>query len=572
LKGEIGLGFDMAIGLLGGLGLFIYGMKQMSEGLQKTAGKRLRHFLAAMTSKPIMGVGVGALVTSIIQSSSATTVMVVGFVNAGLMTLFQSIGVIMGANIGTTVTAQLIAFKLGDYAFHAIAIGAFTYLFSKRKKPQYIGQVLLGFGLLFLGLETMGDTMAPLKNSVVFVNWMESFAQYPILGVLTGIIVTVAVQSSSASFGILLGLVTAGAINYESAIPILLGSNIGTTVTAILSAIGANLTAKRAAAAHFLFNVIGAGIIISLLYIIPDFSGGLESILLAISNYFGQAAPSTERLLANTHTFFNVINTLIWLPFTAFLVYLVKKIVPGEDTTLKHGTTFIDERMLSTPYVAIDQVKKEIVYMHGIAADMVCDSVRGFLDSDGDVIKQIKRHEDIVNEVEEELLHFIQKIPQAQLNDIDIRTLDKYFAVVDDIESIADDANDITDFIENRLDNKLEFSKDAQDTIEEVYDIICDVLDKSVELIETHDLEIAAEILEVEERLDEMQIQFRDENISRIKRSDKEACDPNSGILLLEILDSMEHISDQMADIAHSIIEIYEERESKTHEDDVKVV
>lgn len=562
----------MIIGLLGGLGLFIYGMKQMSEGLQKTAGKKLRHFLAAMTSKPIMGVGVGALVTSIIQSSSATTVMVVGFVNAGIMTLLQSVGVIMGANIGTTITAQLIAFKLGDYAFHAIAIGAFTYLFSKRKKFQYIGQVLLGFGLLFLGLETMGDTMEPLRDSQIFLDWMESFAQYPILGVLAGIVVTVAVQSSSASFGILLGLVTAGAINYEAAIPVLLGSNIGTTVTAILSAIGANLTAKRAAAAHFLFNVFGAGIIILFLYIVPDFSNGLETILLKMSSFFGQTGPSTERLLANTHTFFNVLNTLIWLPFTAFLVYLVKKIIPGEDTTLKHGTTFIDERMLSTPYVAIDQVKKEIIYMHGIAADMVCDSVKAFLEADGEVIKKVKRHEDIVNEVEEELLHFIQKIPQAQLNDVDIRTLDKYFAVVDDIESIADDANDITDLIEDRLEDKLKFSPDAQATIQEVYAIICNVLDKSAKLLETHDLEIATEILAAEEKLDEMQIQFRDENISRIKRSNKAACDPNSGILLLEILDDMEHISDQMADIAHSIMEIYQDQNLGKDDSDVKVV
>ncbi len=572
MKGEIGLGIDLAVGLLGGLGLFIYGMKQMSEGLQKTAGKRLRHIITAMTSKPIMGVGVGALVTSIIQSSSATTVMVVGFVNAGIMTLFQSVGVIMGANIGTTITAQLVAFKLGDYAFHAIAIGAFTYLFSKRKKPQYIGQIILGFGLLFLGMETMGDVMTPLRDSPVFVGWMESFAQYPILGVLTGIIVTVAVQSSTASFGILLGLVSAGAINYYSAIPILLGSNIGTTVTAILSAIGANLTAKRAAAAHFLFNVLGAGLIIAFLYLIPDFSAGLEGILLTTSRFFGQETMSTERLLANTHTFFNVLNTLIWLPFTAFLVFLVKKIIPGEDTTLKHGTTFIDERMLSTPYVAIDQVKKEIMAMHKIAGDMICDSVAAFLNKDGDAIKKIKRHEEVVNELEEELLHFIQKIPQAQLNDVDIRTLDKYFAVVDDIESIADDADDITDLIENRLENKLEFSEDAQATIEEVYSIVCNVLGKSVELIETHNLEIAAEILEAEERLDEMQIQYRGENISRIKRANKDVCDPNSAILLLEILDDMEHITDQMADIAHSIIEIYEDENVSKEKDDVKVV
>ena len=553
----------MLVGLLGGLGIFIYGMKQMSEGLQKTAGKRLRHFLAAMTSKPIMGVGVGTIVTSIIQSSSATTVMVVGFVNAGLMTLAQSVGVIMGANIGTTITAQLIAFKLGDYAFHAIAIGAFTYLFSRSKKFQYIGQVILGFGLLFLGLETMGDTMSPLRNSTVFVNWMESFSAYPILGVLTGVVVTVMVQSSSASFGILLGLVTAGAIDYNSAIPILLGSNIGTTVTAILSAIGANLTAKRAAAAHFLFNVLGAGLMIAFLYIIPDFSAGIENLLISISGFFGQVDPSTERLLANTHTFFNVLNTLIWLPFTAFMVYLVKKMLPGEDTTIKPGTTFIDERMLSTPYVAIDQVKKEISAMHEISRDMVCDSVAAFLDNDGKAVKKIKRHEDIVNEMEEELLHFIQKIPQAQLNEIDIRTLDKYFAVVDDIESIADDADEIANLVEERLDNKLKFSEDAESTIREVYNIVCDVLDKTGELIETDDLEIAAEIIEAEEKLDKMQIQFRHESISRIKRAEKEVCDPSSGILLLEILDNLEHITDQMADIAHSIREIYDGEEEE---------
>ncbi|MEC9490474.1 MAG: Na/Pi cotransporter family protein [Halanaerobiales bacterium] len=566
------MGIDMAIGLLGGLGLFIYGMKQMSEGLQKTAGKRLRHFLAAMTSKPIMGVGVGTVVTAIIQSSSATTVMVVGFVNAGLMTLFQSIGVIMGANIGTTVTAQLIAFKLGDYAFHAIAIGAFTYLFSKSKKFQYIGQVLLGFGLLFLGLETMGDTMAPLENSPVFIDWMENFSRYPILGILTGIVVTVAIQSSSASFGILLGLVTAGVIHYEAAIPILLGSNIGTTVTAILSAIGANLTAKRAAAAHFLFNVLGAGIMIAFIYLVPDFSLMLENLILNVSGFFGQINPSEERLLANTHTFFNVVNTLIWLPFTGFMVYLVKKIIPGEDLTLKRGTTFIDDRMLNTPYVAIDQVKKEILAMGEISRNMVCESVDGFLNGDGEVIKKIRHHEDIVNEMEEELLHFIQKIPQAQLNDVDIRTLDKYFAVVDDIESIADDADDISELIENRLENKLKFSSDAQSTIQEVYSIICEVLDKTLELIETDNLEIAAEILEAEEKLDQMQIQFRQQSISRIKSSDKSINDPNSGIILLELLDDLEHISDQMADIAHSVIEIYEEESAGQEVKEVNVV
>ena len=246
----------MIVGLTGGLGLFIYGMKQMSEGLQKTAGKRLRHILAFLTKNTFSGVLVGTGVTSIIQSSSATTVMVVGFVNAGLMTLYQSIGVIMGANIGTTVTAQIISFDLGDYSFHAITLGAIAYLFAKRKKYQYIGQVILGFGILFLGLNIMSETMHPLRESQYIVDLMKNFGTYPILGVLAGMTITVIVQSSSATFGILVGLVSVGVIDFSSGVPILLGSNIGTTVTAILSAIGASKTAKKSAAAHFIFNIL----------------------------------------------------------------------------------------------------------------------------------------------------------------------------------------------------------------------------------------------------------------------------------------------------------------------------
>ncbi len=553
------MSFSIVAGLLGGLGLFIYGMKQMSEGLQKTAGKKLRRILAVLTNKPIMGVAVGTVVTSIVQSSSATTVMVVGFVNAGLMTLAQSIGVIMGANIGTTITAQLVAFELGDYAFHAIAIGAFTYLFSRSKKFQYIGQVLLGFGILFLGLNTMSDAMRPLRGSQVFVDLMKNFSVYPILGVLAGMGVTMIIQSSSATFGILLGLVSVGVIDYSSGIPILLGSNIGTTITAILSAIGANLTARRAAAAHFVFNVIGAGLLISFLYIIPDFTLHLHKLLINIGGFFGQGNVSEERLLANTHTLFNVANTLIWLPFTGFMVSLVKRILPGEEEYVQPGLTHIDDRMIETPSVALEQVKKEIIAMHGIARDMVCEVVNGFMDRNSGVVEKIRRHESIVNEMEEELLHFLQRIPQGQLTEIDIRSMDKYFAVIDDIESIADDATEIANLIEYELDNKLKFSQEAQNTIKEVSQIVCDVLEKSVELVKTDNLSLVKEILEVEAELDEMQIRFRDESIGRIKSSTKDVIDPNAGIILLELLDNLEHITDQMADIAHSIREIYVE-------------
>ncbi|MFW6381437.1 MAG: Na/Pi cotransporter family protein, partial [Bacillota bacterium] len=441
------LSFSMLVGLLGGLGLFIYGMRQMSEGLQKSAGKKLRHFLAKLTSKPIAGVMVGAGVTAIIQSSSATTVMVVGFVNAGLMTLAQSIGVIMGANIGTTVTAQLVSFELGDYAYHAIALGGFTYLFSRKKNFQYIGQVLLGFGILFLGLNTMSETMRPLRDSQYFVQLMERFGQYPLLGVLIGMAVTVIIQSSSATFGILVGLVSVGVIDFRAGVPILLGSNIGTTVTAILSGIGANVNARKSAAAHFIFNILGSGLVILLLYLIPGFIGGLQSLLQGTAHIFGKD-PSAERMLANTHTLFNVTNTLIWLPFVGFMIKLVNWIISGEELEIKRGLVYLDERMLKTPTVAVEQVKNELVRMHEIASEMVKESQKALLERDRDAIKKIRKREDIIDEIEEELLVFLTRIPQASLSELDIRTIDMYFGIIDDIESIADNADSLVNLTE----------------------------------------------------------------------------------------------------------------------------
>jgi phosphate:Na+ symporter len=541
----------MVVGLTGGLGLFIYGMKQMSEGLQKTAGKRLRHFLAFLTKNTFSGILVGTGVTSIVQSSSATTVMVVGFVNAGLMTLYQSIGVIMGANIGTTITAQLISFDLGDYAFHAITIGAIAYLFANKKKYQYIGQVILGFGILFLGLNIMSETMYPLRDSQYIVDLMKNFGTQPILGVLVGMTITVVVQSSSATFGILVGLVSVGVIDFTSGVPILLGSNIGTTVTAILSAIGASKTAKKSAAAHFIFNVLGSGIMIILIYIIPDFIGQLRELLRGFSVMTNNTI-SSERLLANTHTLFNVLNTLVWFPFVGFMVKVVNKIVPGEEETLKRGLVHLDERMLNTPQAALSQVNMEVTRMHSIVQEMILESRKAVIDKDKEMIKKIKHKEEVVNEIEEELLVYLTTIPQSSLPDEDIKVLDSYFAIVDDIESIGDDGNSIAELAEYIIENDLEFSEEAIKSIENAYDIVVDYLDDSRKIIETGDKEIAERLFEGEEKMDNILLQYRDDHLQRLNKG---ICIPSAGIAYLEVLEDLEHISDQFADIAYSVIE-----------------
>ena len=313
-------------GLIGGLGLFLYGMTQMGNGLQRAAGDRLRVILKALTGKTWMGVLVGALVTAIIQSSSGTTVMLVSFVNAGLMTLTQATGVIMGANIGTTMTAQLIAFRLSDFALPAIGIGAILFMFSKRRTYRYFGQIILGFGILFLGMTVMTEAMRPLRDNPALIEFVTIMGKHRLLGVLAGIVMTVIVQSSSATVGILMAAASQGLLTFETALPILFGDNIGTCVTAVLASTGTSLSAKRTALVHVLFNVFGT--ILALIFL-PVFSK-----FVAWITPFG----GVSRLIANAHTSFNLLNTLVWLPMAGLLARMVVRLYPGEEKIVEHST------------------------------------------------------------------------------------------------------------------------------------------------------------------------------------------------------------------------------------------
>lgn len=543
--------FTMAIELAGGLGLFIYGMRQMSEGLQKAAGKKLKQLLHMLTSNRLAGVMVGTGVTSIIQSSSATTVMVVGFVNAGLMTLKQAIGVIMGANIGTTVTAQLIAFKLSDYSLHAIALGAFLYLFAKRDRTGQLGQIVLGFGMLFLGMTIMKETMAPLEDAPVFKELMATFGVYPILGLLFGTALTVLLQSSSASIGILISLISVGVLDYRAAIPVLMGGNIGTTCTALLSSIGANRNAKRAAMAHATFNILGAGLIVLFLYVIPDFAGFLNRFVLWFSEIFGHT-PGPERMVANTHTIFNVLNTLLWFPFVGVIVTIVHKLVPRGEEPIKRGLVHLDERMLETPGMVMDQVKMELVRMHELAGEMLHDARKAFIDGEMDYVKEIQKKEAIMDEIEEEMVRFLTRIPQSALSQDDNQTLDMYYTVIDNIESMGDDADNLAVLTEFKDNDGIEFSGKAYDALVDMYDYLFELLDRSIDLIKTEDMSHIPVIIDGEEHLDQLQHRYRDEHMQRLRTGE---CDPDAGIIYLEALEDIEHVSDQFADVAQCFLE-----------------
>jgi phosphate:Na+ symporter len=387
---------NVIFGVLGGLALFLFGMKIMGEGLQKVAGDKIRKILERVTRYPVVAVLLGAVTTAAIQSSSATTVLVVGFVNAGLMTLKQAIGVIMGANIGTTITAQLIAFKLTDYVFLIIAIGFCINFFSKRRVYHYVGQFILGIGILFLGLDVMSNAVVPLRGSPVFLDFIASFSRYPLLGVLVGIIITCVVQSSAATIGMLIALASQDIITFNAAIPVLFGDNIGTCITALLASIGTNLNARRAAVAHVMFNVTGTLIFLILLPWFREFV------------YF--ISPSEPaRLIANAHTSFNILNTCLFLPFVGAFTKLIEKLLPGTVEIEEKGPIYLDERMFDTPAVALSLATKEIIRMGNIASRSLESAMQGFYEKNERFLEATKEDEEIIDELEREITFYLAK-------------------------------------------------------------------------------------------------------------------------------------------------------------------
>lgn len=544
-------------GIIGGLGLFLFGMKIMSEGLQKIAGKSLRKVLEFLTKNTFMGVLAGTGVTVIVQSSSVTTIMLIGFIQAGLMTLRQSIGVIYGANIGTTVTAQIIAFKIHKYALLAIGAGVFLNFFVPRKQWRNFGQALLGFGLIFFGLQVMTAVFGPLKSSPEFTQLFVTFSKNPILAVLVGAGMTMIVQSSSATTGVILVLAGLGLIDFKIGFALILGTNIGTTITIQLAAIGANITAKRTAWAHTLFNVFGS------LYMLALFKvkiGGQPMFLYFINlitpgNAF--AGENLPRALANTHTIFNITNCLVFLPLTGILVFIVTRIVRGEEEIVEHGTKFLDKRMLVTPEIAIAQSKKEITRMGAYAQEMLQLSFDSIFDEKNSVrqkkFQSIKQRETVVNDLEKDIAAFLIRLDQQSLTEEQAKTTAGYLHLIHDIERIGDISENIMDLVEMRADENVSFTEMAHKELHNLFKNVEDAVGSSLLAFEKWDRDSAVKSLEIEGRVDAIEQEYRDNHIRRLNKGE---CSSTAGVIFLDILSNLERAGDHANNIARKILEI----------------
>ena len=530
------------INLLGGLGLFLYGMNMMGDGLENAAGDKLKGIFDKLTSNPVKGVLTGTIVTAIIQSSSATTVMVVGFVNAGLMNLYQAVAVIMGANIGTTITAQLITFKFNNFAPIFLAIGACMVLFARKRKAKEIGNIILGFGILFLGLNLMSSSMAPLKESDIFNNMILRLEGHTILGVLIGTIMTAVLQSSSASTGILVALAQAGTLPLSVAIPILLGNNIGTCVTALISSIGTSRTAKKAALLHLIIKIIGTIIFL----IIP--MSVVTSMVLAISPTGGDAAVAKQ--IANAHTLFNVVNTIILLPFIKHLVAFVNKLLPGEDERDVAGLMYIDDRLLETPAIAFGQTTNEIIRMAEKSKENLEIAMTAFENADEELIEKVYQNEKIINILNHDITRYLVKLSNSELSEEQKVCVATYFHVVNDIERIGDHAENIADLTSERITKALQISEEAFNELKNMFNYTTKALEMSIECFKDYDNVKVDNVRVLEDRIDALE---KDLRISHIRRLNSGICDAVVGAVFLDLISNLERVGDHSMNIAEII-------------------
>ena len=552
---------NLIFGLLGGLGLFLFGMKIMSEGLQKIAGSRMRKILAALTDNRIVGTLVGIAVTAIIQSSSATTVMVVGFVNAGLMSLVQSIGIVLGANIGTTITAQLIAFKITQYALPAIGIGAGFKLFSKNKKWSYSGEVLLGFGLLFFGLSVMKTAFDPLKTSEEFRQLFMIVGDNHLLGVLIGAILTIVVQSSSATIGITIALASTGILTFEASVALILGENIGTTITANLAAIGTNLAARRTALAHFLFNAFG---VCYMLFFFTLFTKFVASITPGDADFIIQTQeqairmggeigdkPFIARHIANTHTMFNIVNTIIFLPLIGVLAKISTMAISGRDKEVEYHLKYLDNRVLNTPPIALAQARSETRRMARIALEMVDETLAFLQDNDLKRLPALEKKEDLTDALQKEITNFLVSLSQTSITQESSKEVASMMHMVNDLERVGDYCENLWLLSQRKLDQKITFSEIAMNEIAEISEVTKSFLARIVKALEEKDVEVYAEAQLLEDAIDDLEERLRNNHIRRLNTGE---CTVNSGLIFIDMLHNLEKIGDHTFNLAKAVV------------------
>lgn len=532
---------NLLLTLMGGLGLFLFGMTFMSQGLQKAAGAKLRSVLTAISKNKYIGVLFGALFTAIIQSSGATTVMVVTFVNAGLMELTQAVGIIFGANIGTTITAQLVSFNLTAVAPVILFVGVVMFLFMKKPIFKKIGEVIIGFGALFMGISMMTDAMQQLNN---YPSVVQALAQLtnPVLAILVGLIITVIVQSSSVTVSILLLMAGQGLVSLPVCFYFILGCNIGSCTPAVMAAMDAKKDAKRAALIHVLFNVIGMIVIsIILIFAMNPFTAFIQAV----------SGGDIKRCVANTDTIYKVFQTIILLPVTNQLIALVNRIIPGSDVKQEgFSLQYISMNTVFSPTAAIVEAMQEISRMGRKAENNLRLSMEAFFDGDQEKIDQVYATEKYIDYLSHEITDYLVDVNQRQLPVADSLKIGGLFHVVNDIERIGDHAENIADAAVRMKDENISFTKKATKEIQEMFERDIRVLSCALEMFETDDRSHMSEILAIEEEVDQMEIDLQN---SHIRRMAKGKCSPESGLIFTDLVTGLERVADHATNIAFAL-------------------
>lgn len=543
---------QIAFGLLGGLAIFIYGMNMMSECLQKAAGEKMRSILALLTKNPVMGVLAGALTTAVLQSSSATTVMAIGFVSAGFMNLPQAISIIIGANIGTTMTAQIIAFKLSDYIYAIIFVGFIISFLVKSEKVKNIGQTIFAFGLLFLGIETMGSVMKPLADSPVFTEMIARVSDVPILGVAVGTLMTLVVQSSSATVAVLQNFASqagpdgvTSVIGLAGAIPILFGDNIGTTITAVLASIGQTKDAKRTAVAHCVFNISGT-------FLFIWFVGPFAKLIQMISPK-GPEIEVISRQIANTHTIFNCVMTLVWVPLIWLMVKIVMRIIPDgrkEQYSLSEPL-YLDDKLLGQPTAALQLVAKEVLHCSEIVRDMIRQTREALKNEEKKEIEDVHCKLDAVKSLHARITQYLTDLfASGSLNEEQASQSAGIMYVLSDVDRMGILCGEVAGGIKEKMEKKYKYSKEAMKDLGKSLELIETMYSEVLEAIVSGKLEHAKELVKKREKVMELDISMRKAHMSRVSKG---KCDASLTAPFNSILYSIDRMGNSCVNIADTV-------------------
>ena len=529
------------LSMAGGLGLFLFGIRTMGDGLENAAGAKLKRMLEVLTGNRFLAVLVGFVVTAIIQSSTATTVMVVGFVNAGMMSLAQAVGVIMGANIGTTVTSLLIALNFSSVAAAAVLVGVILMLASKKTVVKNLGAIFAGFGLLFLGIDMMSDSMAPLRDSAGFMNFIVTVSESPLrplFGIILGIVMTAVLQSSSASVGVLQTLAMQGLVPLKFSVFVLFGQNIGTCLTALFSTVGAKKNSKRAAVIHLLFNLIGTGIFI------------LIALLTPYVEWIEKLSPDPMAQIAISHIVFNIVSTVVMFPFAKALVKLSCLLVPGkDDSESEMHCKFIDDRLLNTPPFAVMQVSKEVARMAKLARDNFETSAHALINRSDKDLDKVMENEEIINYLNHHITSYLVKLNALDITDSDSDYIARVFHAINDIERVGDHAINLAEAAQHNIGEGLKFSDPAREELNQLCSSVVTLLERSMAAFDNQSLSDneAKELSDLEEHIDDLTLECQDSHIFRLNRKE---CNTEAGMLYLNTITDFERVGDHAINIA----------------------